>query len=66
MYGTMESQAAVSRQTMRALPTDPLEILLYALGEVEQTVWHDDEFPSLVGVRNILNGGITLLRAGAA
>ncbi|MDR3797485.1 MAG: hypothetical protein P4K93_05010 [Terracidiphilus sp.] len=56
----------MSRQTMRALPTDPLEILLYALGEVEQTVWHDDEFPSLVGVRNILNGGITLLRAGAA
>jgi len=66
MHGTMESQADVSCQTVRALPTEPLEILFYALGEVEQTMRHDDESPSLVWLRDILNEGIASLIAGAA
>jgi len=65
LHNTMESWADTSRQTMRALPTEPLEILLYSLGELEQTVRPDDETLSLVRVRNTLNEGIAFLRAAA-
>lgn len=63
---TMESRAATGPQTMHALPTEPLEILLYARGEVEQTVCRDDEAPSIVWIRNILDEGIAFFRAEAA
>ena len=60
---TMEMHAATGRQTMRPLPTEPLEILRYALSEVEQTAYPGDEVPSIVWIRNILNEGITHLKA---
>jgi hypothetical protein len=63
---TMENRAATGCRRMRPLPTEPLEILRHALGEVEQTVCPDDEAPSVVWIRNILNEGIAFLRAEAA
>ena len=42
---TMESQAATGRQSMPALPTESLEILPYALREVDQTVCRERGSP---------------------
>ena len=50
---TMESQATTGRQSMPALPTEPLEILRYALSEVDQTVCREREAPSIVSVSHI-------------
>ena len=51
---TRETYAATGRQTMRPLPTEPLEILGYALSEVEQTVCPADEVTSIVWTWDIL------------
>jgi hypothetical protein len=63
---TMESQATTGRQSMPALPTEPLEILRYALSEVDQTVCREREAPSIVSVSHILIEEISFLEAKAA
>ena len=60
---TTERRLLTGRQ--HPLPTGPLEILRYALNQVEQTAYPDDEVPSIVRTRNILNEGIIFLKAEA-
>ena len=63
---TREMHPATGRQTMRPLPTEPLEMLRYALSEVEQTVCPANEVPSIVWTRDILKEGIILLKTERA
>ena len=66
LRNTMESRDATDRQTMRALPTEPLEILRYALSEIEQGIRREGKVPSIVRVSQIVNEGITFLEAETA
>jgi hypothetical protein len=63
---TTQNRAVPGCRRMRPLPTEPLEILRYALGELEQTACPDDEAHSTVWIRNILNEGIAFFGAEAA
>jgi len=59
---TIGSRAATGRQTMRPLMTEPIEILRYALSELEQTMCTEDEASSFIYLRQILNEGIIFLQ----
>ena len=61
---TLGNWAATDRQKMRPLPKEPVEILRYALSELEQTM--SPETPSIVHVRHTLIEGITFLETEAA
>ena len=65
LLNTIEGCDATDRQTMRALPTEPLEILRYALRELEQGIRREGEVPSIVHVSQVVNEGITFLEAEA-
>jgi hypothetical protein len=61
---TLRNWATPDRQEMRPLPKEPVEILRYALSELEQTMC--PETPSIVHVRHTLIEGITFLETEAA
>lgn len=65
---TVETGAAIGRcrQPMSALPTEPDAILRYAFSELQKTMCREDDPPSIVHVRHILNEGIAFLKAEAA
>ncbi|HUD57780.1 MAG TPA: hypothetical protein VMR02_21305 [Terracidiphilus sp.] len=61
---TLGNWATTDRQKMRPLPKEPVEILRYALSELEQTMC--PETSSIVHVRHTLIEGITFLETEAA